>query len=73
MFITLGQHTAPGPCPKDKYRALEDFDIQRFSGLWYEYGKTIPPPDYRDRCISFEYILNDEQSLNIENIYENPK
>lgn len=65
------QVTGLGPCPK--VQPVENFDIKRYLGLWYEIEKYPTPFSRGTKCITATYGLRQDGNISVLNqqVYPN--
>ena len=53
-----------GGCPKIQYE-LENFDLNRFEGKWYEVIRSNSIPFEKGNCVDDTYKINNDGSFNV--------
>ncbi|KAG8037733.1 hypothetical protein G9C98_005944 [Cotesia typhae] len=62
----LAQSFNLGPCPK--VNTVENFDIERYSGLWYEYERSfLMIFELGGKCVTANYSANSDGTVNVVN------
>lgn len=54
-----------GSCPD--VNVIQNFDVQRYTGLWYEVRKYPFIFTIGGRCITAQYTLNSDSTVNVIN------
>ncbi|XP_046811632.1 apolipoprotein D-like [Lucilia cuprina] len=60
------QIITPGSCPHN-IQVVENFDVNKYLGKWYEYAKYPVHFEKNGKCIWAEYTLNNQNSIKVKN------
>lgn len=62
MALTTAQIFSSGACP-DNINVVEDFQVDKYLGKWFEYAKYPVYFEAGGKCISAEYSLEDKEGV----------
>nr|AYV89199.1 apolipo D [Tetranychus evansi] len=70
VTFVYGQRPSPGGCPKITSNALNNtakFDINKYTGLWYEIERTFNVFEIGLRCVTAEYLAKPDGTIGVVN------
>ncbi|SPP79952.1 blast:Apolipoprotein D [Drosophila guanche] len=65
VLLAHAQVPFPGQCPEVK--VMEDFDVEAYLGIWYEYSKYPFSFETGKKCIYANYSIIDSETLSVVN------
>ncbi|XP_065368373.1 apolipoprotein D-like [Calliphora vicina] len=72
LAVASAQIVSKGACPEN-VKVVEDFNVEKYLGKWYEYAKYPVYFEADGKCISAEYSLNSSGLVNVKNALINEK